>query len=135
MTGENALILIVDDEEDWRRLLSKILKGEGYQVYPAPDAAAAREWLSANRPNLIILDVMMPDGNGLDLCRWIRSKPELAKVPIILNSGIRDDETVKYALDAGAVDFVKKPVDWKTFRKTIQHWLNNPDAIRKLPEL
>jgi DNA-binding response OmpR family regulator len=135
MTGENALILIVDDEEDWRKVLDKILKGDGYQVYSVPSAAAAREWLAANRPNLIILDIMMPDGNGLDLCRWIRSKPELAKIPIILNSGIKDDETIGYALELGAVDFLKKPVDWKTFRKTIQRWLNESDAIRKLPEL
>lgn len=135
MTGEKALILIVNDDDDLRDVFGDDLEQEGYRVHAVADTAAAREWLSANRPNLVVLDVMMPDGNGLDLCRWIRSTPDLAKVPVILYSGIKDDETIGLALELGAVDFLKKPVHFKVFNKTIEQWLNKPDAIRRLPDL
>lgn len=123
MSEELPLILIVDDDTDWSDVLSVSLKKLGYRSHIVGDTAHARAWLDSNRPALVLLDVMMPDGNGLDLCRWIRAKEQFARLPIIINSGIKDQETAELALELGAVDFLHKPVNLDTLRQKIERLL------------
>src|SRR5581483_2704145 len=123
MNAERSLILVVDDDADWSDVLAVSLKKLGYRTHLVPDTKEARSWLAANRPALVILDVMMPDGNGLDLCRWIRGRKEFERLPIIVNSGIKDEETAELALELGAVDFLHKPVNLDTLRRKIERLL------------
>ena len=125
MSDERPLILIVDDDTDWSDVLAVSLKKLGYRTHVVPDTAEGQDWLmnSGDRPKLVILDIMMPNGNGLDMCRWIRSKKEFEKLPIIINSGIKDEETAELALELGAVDFLHKPVNLENLKHKIERLL------------
>jgi two-component system KDP operon response regulator KdpE len=105
--GPNApLILIVDDEVPIRRFLRAALAGEGFRTAEAGTAAAASEAVAAQRPDLVILDLGLPDRDGRDLLMELR---EWSKVPIIVLS-VRDREHDKVAaLEAGADDYLTKP--------------------------
>lgn len=99
-------VLVVDDEAQIRRFLNVSLKAQGYEVYEAGDCqGAVREFTTAS-PDAVILDLGLPDGDGLDVVKTVRS---IASTPIIVLSA-RHDETQKVlALDAGANDYVTKP--------------------------
>lgn len=101
-----ARILVVDDERPIRRLLRTTLEVQGYEVIEAADAQAALQAFSQRRPDLLILDLGLPDRDGLELLREIRARSEL---PIVILSS-RDQEAAKVqALDDGADDYVAKP--------------------------
>lgn len=120
MSEPEGTALVVDDDEDLRNLIAMSLEDMGYKAHVAIDVPSARKWLEGHQPTLIILDIMMPGGNGLDLCRWIRAQERLAKVPILVSSALKDEETAQDALELGAVDFLQKPFAVKTLREKIE---------------
>ena len=102
-------ILVVDDEPDIRRLVCEILEDEGYQVTMAEDAAAARELKKSNAPDLILLDIWMPDTDGITLLKeWVAEEPLLC--PVIMMSGHGSVEAAVEATRLGAYDFLEKPL-------------------------
>lgn len=111
--------LVADDQESLRSLIELTVSELGYEVHAEPDGAGARRWLEAHTPELIVLDIMMPGVNGLDLCRWARAEPRLARVPILISSALRDEETTQDALELGAVDFLLKPFGPEALREKI----------------
>lgn len=117
---DKDLALIVDDDEGMLDLLSFSLKKMGYQTHLVENTASAREWLAQHVPAIVVLDVMMPDGNGLDLCRWIHAQPRLERVPVLITSAIEDLETAQDALELGAVDFLRKPFTLPTLKEKIE---------------
>lgn len=105
MTG-SARILVVDDEPQVLRGLSAALTAAGYEVATAASAAAAIEAAALLPPDAVVLDLILPDGTGVEVCRRLR---EWTQVPIVVVSAV-DEETEKIAaLDAGADDYVTKP--------------------------
>lgn len=114
------LALIVDDDDELAGLVKKQLEKWGYAVALAPSASNAKAWLKANRPDLVLLDVMMPGGNGLDFCRWLRAQVRFMDVPVLITSGIKDDETVRDALELGANDFLRKPFAMKALQEKLE---------------
>lgn len=103
---EKSTILVVDDEPKIARLIRAALSRELYEVLQAPDGAAGVEMIESERPDLVLLDVMMPVMDGMEACKRIR---ELSDVPIImLTARQTEDDRVK-GLDLGADDFVPKP--------------------------
>ena len=102
-------ILLVDDSEIMLKLVSKALKAEGYEVYPALNGKEALETIQRVVPNLVLLDVFLPDMDGYQICKTLRSDPRTAKVPIIMLTGFNDLENRLKAFDAGADDFMEKP--------------------------
>jgi two-component system KDP operon response regulator KdpE len=106
MVSTEPLVLVVDDETPIRRFLRVSLAGEGYRVVEATTAAEALEQVAAQRPDVVILDLGLPDRDGLTLTREIR---EWSSVPIVVLS-VRDRESDKVsALEAGADDYLTKP--------------------------
>jgi pilus assembly protein CpaE len=102
-------IYIVDDNELNLKVISVALKSVGYEVFMAQSGAAALENIGSVNPSLAILDVMMPDMDGYELCRRLRARPDTAKIPIIILTALTAlDERLK-AFDAGADDFIAKP--------------------------
>lgn len=103
-------ILVVDDEIGARTLIGIMLDRGGFEVLKASDAHEALTVLDQEQPDLIILDIMMPGMNGFDLCRKIRDKPHYNELPILILSARGDAESVMRGMDAGASDYLPKPI-------------------------
>jgi len=112
-------ILVVDDNEMNLYLLTKILELEGYQVIVGHDGAEAIQLAEQNMPDMALLDVMMPDINGYDLCRKIRQLPFGKEVPIVMLTAMSTEGELAEALEAGATDIWSKPFDMNMFRQRI----------------
>jgi DNA-binding response OmpR family regulator len=103
-------ILVVDDEIGALTLIGIMLERGGFSVLKAKDANAALAELEKATPNLIILDVMMPGMDGIELCRVIRNRTETADTPVLILSARGDAESVMRGMDAGANDYLPKPI-------------------------
>ena len=106
-----ATILVADDEPSARRLLRRILEPAGYRVVEAATGKDALALAEAERPDLLILDITMPDIDGIDICRRIKSDPTTHLTPVIHITGLTTREQRLRALAAGSDDFVGKPFD------------------------
>jgi signal transduction histidine kinase len=104
-------ILIVDDEPTARETMVALLESESYQLELAKDGFEALQMLENLQPDLILLDVMMPGMDGFEVCRRIRSTPQLAEVPIIILTALDDRASLMQGIESGADDFLHKPVD------------------------
>jgi len=102
-------ILVVDDLPDNVFMLQDRLESEGYIVMTAYDGKAAVENAKSDNPDLILLDVMMPDLNGIEVCKILSTDPKTSKIPIILVTAKTGAEDTKEGLEAGAFDYIKKP--------------------------
>ncbi len=123
-------ILVVDDEPDIRSLLKEILEDEGYTVTTAEDAAHAREARRAQRPELILLDIWMPDVDGITLLKeWISEEP--LTQPVIIMSGHGTVETAVEATRLGAYDYIEKPLSLAKLLLTIEHALESYNLLRE----
>ena len=120
-------ILIVDDESGIRSLLSEILSEEGFLVYEAPDAAHARQMLAKETFNLILLDIWMPDTDGITLLKERVGRNLLRTTSVVVMSGHGTIETAMEAVKLGAKDFLEKPISMKRLLETvhgvIQEWI------------
>jgi two-component system phosphate regulon response regulator PhoB len=105
----NARILIVDDEKDLLELLSMNLGAEGYIITTAENAAQAVASIRTNRPDLILLDIMLPDTSGIQLTGKLKNTPKTADIPIILLTAKDKETDVVVGLSVGADDYVTKP--------------------------
>jgi CheY-like chemotaxis protein len=101
-------ILVVDDVPRNVRLLEAVLTGEGYEVISAGSGADAIEAVAANPPDLVLLDIRMPDMDGYEVCRRLRADPAAQFLPIVMVTSAQGEERIA-ALEAGADDFVPKP--------------------------
>lgn len=100
-------ILVVDDDPEIRKLLARYLVQRGFQVELAPTVKELRDHLAVHRIDLIVLDVLLPDGSGLDACRNLRA--DRADVPIVLLTALKEDVDRIIGLEIGADDYLGKP--------------------------
>lgn len=122
-------ILVVDDESDIRGLLEEILSEEGYEVDVAADAEEARTSRSDNSPDLVLLDIWMPDTDGITLLREWAENNELA-FPVVMMSGHGTVETAVEATRLGAFDFVEKPLSLAKLLRTVERALEEGGGRR-----
>src|SRR5580692_289141 len=104
-------ILIVDDESGARAAPEFLLRREGFQVRDAADGPTAIQECATFRPDLILLDIMMPGMNGFEVCRHIKATPETRLTPVVLVTGLTTTEDRIIGINAGADDFLSKPID------------------------
>lgn len=126
-----ATILIVDDEEPNRALIEKILEPDGYDLYFAEGGEQALILAEGISPDLIILDVMMPDMDGYEVCRNLRGKPGLDTVPIVMVTALADKESRVTGIASGADEFLSKPVDIVELRTRVRT-VTRLNRVRKL---
>jgi DNA-binding response OmpR family regulator len=107
--GAVARIVIADDDADIRELVVFKLRHGGHEVIPVADGAAAVEACSSQRPDLVILDVMMPGMSGLEAARALRKDTDLAGLPIIMLTARAQESDIEQGFEAGADDYVVKP--------------------------
>lgn len=102
-------VLVVDDDEKIRKMLTFLLTAKGYAVDSAPDGKKALAFMETHRPNLVILDLMMPFMDGFEVCETLRSKGALEKIPVIVLSAYPFSDEINKLLKCGVYDFVSKP--------------------------
>lgn len=102
-------ILVVEDEEAILEIVSQALRRNGYEITSASDGDSALEKAFALRPDLVILDLMLPKMDGWEVCRRLRADKETAAIPILMLTARRDEKDVVEGLDIGADDYMKKP--------------------------
>lgn len=117
-----ADILIVDDEVGIRELLSEILGDEGHTVLSADSARQAREWRDKQRPDLVLLDIWMPDTDGVTLLKEWSAQGKLT-MPVIMMSGHATIDTAVEATRIGAFDFLEKPIALQKLLKAVEQGL------------
>ena len=113
-------ILVVDDVEANVALLSAILEREGYFVVPAFSGRQALAKTESEKPNLILLDIMMPRMDGFEVYRPIKAEAATAQIPIILVTGLADEQTRARGFEAGANDYLTLPVNYPALMACIR---------------
>ena len=104
-------ILVVDDEPDLLLIAQRLLKKENYDVFTATSGQGCLDAIIANKPDLLLLDVMLPDINGLEICKTIKNNPRLASIYIFLISGFKiNTENISEGLELGADGYLIKPI-------------------------
>jgi DNA-binding response OmpR family regulator len=126
-------ILIVDDEPDLLRLLTYALQIEGYQIVTATTGAEALRKVQGERLDMAILDLMLPDMSGVEVCKQMRARPDTAELPImILSARVQVADKVR-ALQAGADEYVSKPVDSDELVARVRAMMKFTDRLRAAP--
>ena len=113
-------ILIVDDQPSVRTVLDGVLAGEGYQLVFAHDGLEALKMVAELTPDLILLDVMMPQMDGFEVCTRLRANPKVAEVPIIMLTALDDHQSLLRGIEAGADDFLSKPFNHAELQSRIR---------------
>lgn len=104
-------LLVVDDHPETRNIITRVLKQQGYQVVAAESGVQALGIVDRERPHLILLDMMMPEMDGIETCRRIRAKQEMTKVPIIMFTAVDEPEQKLAGFNAGVDDYLIKPTE------------------------
>lgn len=123
-----ADILVVDDTPDNLRLLIRILQKQGYKVRPVTNGFSALEAIQSSPPDLILLDIMMPDIDGYELCQKLKAEPQFSQIPIIFLSALEEGINKAKAFEVGGSDYITKPFQMKEVLARVSNQL----AVRSL---
>lgn len=127
-----AAVLVVDDDEAARLMMAATLEQAGFNVLTADDCASARNIFEKTKLDIILLDVLLPDGDGFALCAEFLRHPRGRDLPIAMVTGLDDVESISLAYQHGATDFITKPVSWGTVPYRIQYILRANHAFLDL---
>ena len=124
MSQPLAKVLVVDDDAFIRRPLELILREEGFEPFTAVDGNDCMVKLGEDRPDLIILDVMMPNKDGFEVCRELQGDPELSSIPVILLSARGREHDRQRGMSLGAAEFMTKPYSPSDLMRRIRELLS-----------
>src|SRR3954452_966684 len=139
-TGSDATIaatgrvLVADDEESTRLLLRDLLEAQGHEVAEAVNGEQALAAARNNLPDLIILDVLMPKSNGMEVCRRLKSESVTASVPVLLVTSLADRQDRIAGIEAGANDFLTKPIDTQDVALRVRNGIRTKRLYDQLAE-
>ncbi len=125
-------ILIVDDDPVIRTLMRDALEDEGFVVDEAEDGVRASRHCDDVVPSLIVVDAVMPNMDGFELCRGLRQRAATRHVPILMATGLDDHNSIDNAYDAGATDFINKPINWLILHHRIRYMLRGAQVLEDL---
>lgn len=125
-------ILVVDDENTMRLLLSRMMEQEAYQVVAVPDGAECLALCQQQLPNLILLDALMPVMDGFDCCAALQQQFGEQCPPVLMITSLEDQASVDQAFAAGASDYITKPIHWAVLRQRVRRLLQMHTAIAEL---
>ena len=120
-------IMVVDDDRDTRNLLNIFLRESGYDVLTAENGIKLVSAIQADKPDLVILDIMLQWISGYDLCRSIRNNPELSGVKIFFLSGKTEVNDIRLGYDVGCDEYMTKPCDLKTLKDKIERHIGGAE--------
>lgn len=120
-SSKSALILVVDDDVFMRKILVRYLERERYQLIEAANGMEALKIYQAYQPDVILLDAMMPILDGFECCSQLQNLPNGDHTPVLIITALEDRESVDRAYEAGASDYVTKPIHWAVLRQRVRH--------------
>lgn len=124
-------IVIVEDQPDVADLLEEMLSIVGYQIVKIHSSTGALSMILTEKPDLVLLDIMMPDVSGLEVLRYMRREPGLEKTPVVIVSAKTLPADIRRGFEAGATEYLTKPVDVVLLRSTVARVLRNADAEKQ----
>ncbi|RYY76330.1 MAG: EAL domain-containing protein [Gammaproteobacteria bacterium] len=127
--GKPSLVMVVDDDEAARLMMAATLENAGFEVITAADCEQARAVFEQYDLDIILLDVLLPDGDGFSLCAEFLATQRGRDLPIAMVTGLDDIESISHAYESGATDFITKPVSWGALPHRIQYILRASDAL------
>jgi PAS domain S-box-containing protein len=122
--------LIVDDDPSMRLLIRQTLERVGFACEEAENGNQALQRFAAAQPDIVLLDVMMPELDGYETCARLRAMPGGATVPVVMLTGLDDDESIDRAYQVGATDFISKPITWGVLGYRVRYLLRASRALR-----
>lgn len=129
-----SLVLAIDDDDMVRLMLHDILVREGFDVICASGGQQGMQLLKTKHPDLVLLDVMMPDIDGFECLQIIRNRPGNQLLPIVMLTGADDLTSVNRSFQLGATDFIAKPINWATLPHRLRYLLRSSEALVKLAQ-
>ncbi len=130
MTTTKGIVLIVEDSVEALGMLNETLTNEGYTVFVAMDGEQALAIANRMVPDVILMDIIMPNMDGVQACKELKKNSELADVPVIFMTGLSEKEHLFHSLDAGGVDFINKPIQFDELLARIKVHLRNSKSAR-----
>jgi diguanylate cyclase (GGDEF)-like protein len=132
---QTSYILVVDDDRSTRFAFRNILEEEGYNVIEADDGVKALEQCRTRPPDLVLMDAKMPSMDGFTACQLLKQQPDCAHVPVLIITGLEDDDSIERAFAVGATDYISKPINFSVLRRRITHLLQASHAERSMRRL
>ncbi|MBD2448202.1 PleD family two-component system response regulator [Nostoc sp. FACHB-152] len=129
---DQSLVLIVDDEPFIRTQLRLALEREGYQIAEATDGTEALTIFQELHPNIVLMDAIMPGMDGFECCQQLQSLEQGKYTPVLMITGLEDQESVDHAFDVGAIDYVTKPIHWPILRQRVKRLIQQSQLQHKL---
>ena len=133
--GKKRVAIIADDEDLGRVLLGESVAAVGLEVLSFADGGGALDAALENDVAIVLLDVDMPVLDGNEVCRRLRAEPRFSSVPIVIVTGHQDSDAVRRAFEAGATDFISKPVNWALLPHRLEYMLRNAAAAEHIERL
>ena len=125
MTASQKTVMIIEDEPEAAELFGEMMRVNGFRVLKMFSSTAAIPMIMQEKPDLIILDIMMPDISGLEVLRYMRREPELVAIPVIVVSAKSMPGDIKIGLEAGASIYLTKPVGFLELKQAVEQVLQN----------
>ncbi len=123
MTSTSKTVLIIEDEEDAAELFAEMMRVSGFRVLKISNSAPALTTMAAEKPDVLILDIMMPEISGLEILRQMRRDPELANIPVVVVSAKSMPADIKNGMEAGASTYLTKPVGFLDLKEAVERAL------------
>ena len=122
-------VLIIEDEEDAAELFAEMMRVSGFRVLKTSKSTPALSLMTAEKPDIVLLDIMMPEISGLDILRQMRRDPALANIPVIVVTAKSMPAVIKNGMEAGASTYLTKPVGFLELKEAVEQALaNKPTA-------
>ena len=132
MSADSAVVLVVDDDAVSRTLVEEALATEGFTVVEVDDGEKAVAAFQLHRPELVLMDALMPGMDGFQACKALRALPAGVDIPVLILTGNDDVESIAKAFEAGATDFATKPIPWQVLAHRARYMLRAKRALEAL---
>lgn len=126
------LILVADDDKTMRLGLRRAMEQDGYQVLEAHDGDSCLAVFARSRPDVVLLDAIMPTIDGFTCCRRIQEMSGVRRTPVLMITGLEDQESVDQAFSVGAVDYITKPIHWGVLRQRVKRLIQQVKLYQQL---
>lgn len=128
MAEDQKTVIVVEDEPDAAELFAEMMRVSGYRVLKIYSSTPAISLISKEQPDVVILDIMMPDISGLEVLRFMRRDPNLKSIPVIVVSARSMPSDIKEGLEAGATIYLTKPVGYLDLKKSVDQVLQESQS-------